>query len=379
MPSERFRTVMGWRRDWTGAHNRDVLNRRYEYLRDRPSGEVAYIRQLVRWARDARLLLARELAWPIYDELHMVDDTFCCSDPFGLLGFVDVPGDDPLLVQRRFEALCLADLGVAMFELELADSMDRVEADLASMLALINGKIMSRDTVDLVIYTYHDPNDMYSARGVSFGEPGSFPGLYERRHMSRCRISRDGIIFRSKTRPKDPFRSLVKIMRQMDAPTSGKDSFLIKDRCAFQFVTKDATSAAALAAQIRHCLEVAGAHVFDDGDNLTADTGHQANVENGMSSRKYRKKQMVALWHGRWYEFQFLTFQDYYGSRYALDDANHVIYKLRQGLTGVLPVFFPGPIYLEEGTWDSDGLKTMLYERQIENLGWHLRRNGCQH
>ncbi len=82
-------------------------------------------------------------------------------------------------------------------------------------------------------------------------------------------------------------------------------------------------------------------------------------------------------WSRRWYEFQIVTFSDYYGALYAHDEENHVVYKLRQGVKDMLPMLYPGSVYLEEGSWEDERLVRLLYDRQIQNLGWALAsRNG---
>lgn len=370
--------VLGWRKDWTGDRNPSAVRTRHAYLRALNAPDILLISNRVREAREGRLRLARELAWPIYDELHMVSDVFVTSNPLDLADIADRAGTDRLFVRQRFEALCLIDLAVAMHELEHHDSMDRVEEDLRSMIGLLERRLFSGETCDLDIHTYHDPDDMYRVRETSYDVAASFPKLMERKHNSPCRITRAGTVARFDVRPKDRIGTVAKLLRQTVAPKEGHDPFVVKDRCAFKLVVKDVASVRALAEELAWYLEASGAKVCDGGDNLTAETRTAADVTNARSSPKYRKKQLDVFWHGRWYEFQIVTFAGYYGALYALDEENHGIYKLRQGVKDVLPMLYPGFIYLEEGSWESPELQKLLYERQIENLGWPLlrRRNG---
>lgn len=377
---DQVKLVLGWRKDWTGERDPMAIRTRLSFLRQCPAADIhGLLSNRVRDARDGRRLLAQELAWPIYDELHMIGSVFASSNPLDLLELVDCAGDDRLIVQQRFEALCLVDLAVAMHQLECIDSMNRVEEDMRAMINLLQRRIFSGATVDLDIFTYHDAKDMYRVKGVSFDSPGSFETLTERKHNSLCRVTKEGIVLRFDVRPKDRFRTIVKLLKQLNAPKEDQDPYLVKDRCGFKFVVQSIEDVKTLAAELEWFLTASGAVVKPDGDNLTVTTGEAADTTNKNSSPKYLKKQLAVYWHGRWYEFQIVLFGGYYSAQYALDDENHTVYKLRTGMKDILPMLYPGEIYLEEKTWDSPALEKMLLERQLENLGWwHTRkqRNG---
>jgi len=370
---QRLQTALSWKGNWTGTHDPEAIRVRRAYLRERDPRDVVALSSRVRKARDGRLQLAGELAWPIRDELEMVNDALVTSHPLDLVDLADVPGDDMLVVQQRFEALCLVDLAVMMHELERIDPFCRVEDDLRFMIHLLERRIFLGGTRDLLVYTYHDPSDMYRVNNVSYGSPRASV-LDERKHVSRCRMIKDGLIVRFDTRPKDTFRSVLKLIRQIAAPPkAGRDPYVVKDRCAFRFVVQDVGQARALADELSWHLTAVGADVQDGGDNLTVETGTAADATNLRSSSRYRKKQLDVYWRGRSYEFQIVLFAGYYSAKYSLDEENHVIYKLRQGVNDVLPMLFPPRIYLRETTWTSKELLDLLYERQLENLGWNLR------
>jgi hypothetical protein len=369
--------VLGWRKDWTEDRNPSAVRSRQAYLRSLKASDIQSIANRVRDARKGRLDLANKLAWPIFDELHMVNDVSVTSNPLDLVEIADRSGADPLVVRQRFEALCLVDLAVVMHELEKHDPMDRVEYDLLSMIYLLDRRLFSPATCSLDIHTYHDPEDSHRVKEVSYDTGASFPGLLERKHNSTCRVTNENVVVRSDARPKDRFETVLKLLRQTSASKSGRDPFVVMDRCAMKFAVKDISSARRLAEDLTWQLIAANAEVRDGGDNLTVETNAPADTSNARSSSKYRKKQLDVLWHGRWYEFQIVIFPHYYSALYALDEENHDIYKLRQGYKDVLPMLFPGPIYLEEKTWDSESLQRLLHERQMQHLGWHLRsRNG---
>lgn len=147
------------------------------------------------------------------------------------------------------------------------------------------------------------------------------------------------------------------------------------DRCGLKFVLKSVEEARTLSAEVCWMLDANGAFVTPDGDNLTEETATAADPDNAHASPKYRKKQISVLWNGRVYEIQFVLFSGYYAALYALDDENHDIYKLRKALGDVLPLLYPGSIYLDEGTWDDPGLRQMLRDRLIETLGWNRERH----
>ncbi len=376
---ESLKLVLEWRKDWTGERDPKAIRTRLAALRVCEAADMELLSNRVREARDGRALLAKELAWPIYDELHMIGSVFATSNPLDLLELADIAGNDRLIVQQRFEALCLTDLAVAMYQLERIDSMDRVEEDMRGMIDLLQRRIFSGVTRDLDIYTYHDAQDMFRVKGVSYDVPGDFPKLAERKHNSLCRVTKEGIVLRFDVRPKDRFRTVVKLVKQLNAPKEGQDPYLVKDRCGFKFVVQSTEDAIALSEELQWFLVASGAEVKLDGDNLTVETGVGADVTNPHTSPKYRKKQLAVHWHGRWYEFQIVMFSGYYSAQYALDDENHTVYKLRQGMKDILPMLYPGTIFLEEKTWQSEALEKMLLERQLENLGWwHQRkqRNG---
>lgn len=379
MPPLQLQLVLAWKKDWTGIRDPSAVAARRAYLRGRDPADIALLSNYVREARIGRVDLMRELASPLADELHMVSDVECESNPLDLIDLVDIPGDDRLIVQQRFEALSLADLAVAMYELEKRDSMDRVEQDLRAMITLLERRVFSGETRELDIYTYHDPDDLYRVRQVSYDAPADHPGLVERKHNSRSRIMRDGKAARFDARPKDRFRTILKLVRQIGSPKPGQDPYLVKDRCRFTFAVEDVDSARSVAEEIRWYLVASGADVVDDGDNLTEETGVAADATNPRSSPRYRKKQLAVRWHGRWYEFQIVTFAGYYGALYTLDEENHAIYKTRQGVSDLLPMLYPASIYLEEGTWNNASLVKLLHDRQIERLGWNHRRHNGKH
>lgn len=372
---DRLRDVLAWRKDWTGTYDRRAIRARRAYLRSLDPSQIPVIAAHARAVREGRLQLAHELARPLYDELHMVSDAFVTSNPLDLVDLADESGSDRLTVRRRFEALCVHDLAVAVHELERIDPVGRVEDDLKSMIALMRRRLFRRGDHDLDIFTYHDPGDMLRVKEVSYDAPGTFPGLEQRKHNSPCRIMKDGRMFRFDVRPKDPFRTVTKMIRQVFVPKPNQDPYLVRDRCGLTLVVRGVEDARAISDQLAWFLIASGATVNDDGDNLTVDTRAPADTANARSSSKYRKKQLAVLWHGRWYEFQIVTFAGYYSAKYALDEENHALYKMRQGVKDLLPLFFPGSIYLEEGSWDVPALHAMLYERQIENLGWFQKRH----
>lgn len=373
---DRLKLALSWHKDWkSGVPNPTALTTRRAYLRSLQSAEIGQIAELVRETRDGRLRLAYDLARPIYDELHMVSDVFTSSNPLDLLDLADVPGDDRLIAQQRFEALCVVDLAIATYELERYDPMQRVEEDLKAMIHLLERRVFSGETRELDIYTYHDAV-RYGVEHVSYDRSDPRDGLLERQHNSRCRIvRRGGLVTRFDARPKDRFHTVLKIIRQILMPKAGKDPYRMSDRCGMKFVVQDLAAARMLAEEIQWMLEASGARVQGDGDNLLAETGAPADLENPHSSPRYRKKQFAVTWNGRVYEIQIVLFPDYYAAHYALDDENHDIYKLGQAQDDVLPLLFPGDIYLEERTWKNESLRRLLHDRQIETLGWSRERH----
>lgn len=376
---ERLKEVLSCHADWAGERDASVILKRRQYLRAIKAEQIRKLASRARGVRDGRLELAKELAWPILDELEMADEVYSVSNPLDLLALVDIPGDDEHHRRQRFEALCILDLASMSYELERIDPMVRVEEDVGEMRRMLQRAVFAEGSRKRVVYTYHDPDDMYRVKEVSYDEPGSFGSLLQRKHNDRVRTTREGVTLRSSPRAKNRFRTVIKLLQQQITPKADQDPMLVKDRCGFRFVVESVEAASALAEEMEWNLIAFGAEVFPDGDNLTKDTGEAADPSNPTSSPKFRKRQMAVFWHNRWYEFQIVTFGMYYSSRYAHDEENHAIYKMRQGTRNMLPMLFPGRIYLPEGSWQDQALQDLLYERQIENLGWfheRQKRNG---
>jgi len=380
MPSQSLSRVLEWRKDWTGRYDPSVIRVRRAYLETLAPRDIVLLSNRVREARRGRMALAHELAFPVEDELEMVSGVESTSNPFELAGLADVPGDDCFVTQQRFEALCVLDLAVMMSELERGDPMDRVEADQGAMIALLEEHVFSGTPIDLDVFTYHDPapSGMYRVREVRYQDPASLPAWLERKHNSRCRITRDGIVAHFTGKPKDRFDTVIKLLRQVSRPKEGWNPCVVKDRCRCTFVVQDIGCVRALSGELRSVLGVHGALLHDGGDNLTVMTTGASDPTNPFSSPKFRKKQFDLQWHGRWYEIQIVTFDGFYGARYASDTQNHAIYKLLQGTRDILPAFYPPHVYLEDGeTWSAPELQRLLLDRQVQNLGWsQRRRNG---
>ncbi|MEI6510725.1 MAG: hypothetical protein WCO25_01640 [Candidatus Uhrbacteria bacterium] len=376
--------VLSWHKDWTGERDPKAIRTRRSYLRAIEPNKIRKLASRARGVRDGRLDLAEELALPIFDELEMADEVYAVSHPLKLLALADVHGDDEQNVQQRFEALCVLDLAAMSYELERIDPMVDVEEDVDAMRQLLQRSVLIDGSRKRFIYTYHDPEDMYRVKAVSYDVPGTFGKLLERKHNSRVRMTREGVTLRTGTRAKNRFRTVMKLLQQQIAPKEGHDPMLVKDRCGFKFVVESIDAVNALAEELVWNLIAFGAEVYPDSDNLTKETGTAADPTNSLSSPKYKQKQLAVFWHNRWYEFQIVTFGVFYSAKYAHDEENHTIYKMRQGMKNMLPLLFPGKIYLPEQSWQDASLQQLLYERQRENLGWFHERqkrngNGSKH
>ena len=378
---ERLKTVLSWNGDWTGLRDPIATRKRKSFLESVEARKIKHVASRVADARAGRMLLAKEIAWPIIDELQMIGDIEVTSNPLALLRLADTPGDNRLVMRRRFEALCLFDLGLIGFELERIDPMRRVEDDVLAMIGLLEEFVFSGDTQELDVHTYHDAEEVYRVKGISYdvATPEKFPKLAPRKHYSLCRITNRGIVLQFDVRAKDRFRTVVKLLKQAERPKENQDPLLVKDRCGLKFVVQSLEEVNALVEELRWHLEACDAVVVADGDNLTVDTGTAADPSNPHSSSKYKMKQLSVFWRGRWYEFQIVTFANHYSALYSQDEENHVLYKLKQVGKDVFSKLFLGNLYLGEGRWDDPALKQMLYDRQIQNLGWfheRQKRNG---
>ncbi|NBT37158.1 MAG: hypothetical protein EBT21_03420 [Actinobacteria bacterium] len=336
-----------------------------------PPEEVARFSDIVREVRKGRHNLVEHLAQPVSDELERVSNVGTCSNPLLLLALADVAGDDHLIARQRFEALSIIDLAIMTRELERHDPMLRVEHDQTAMIELLEKLMFSGSTTPLTVYTYHDA-ERRSVRHVSYGTSDPQNGTSERVHHNICRVlSRDGVVARLDGEPKERFSTVLMLLRQM-WENDGRDPYRMTDRCRFKFAVKDVDAVRTLSDELYRVLVSSGASVKDDGDNLLPESAATATKRN--QSKKYRKKQLVVTWNGRVYEFQIVLFQDYYGAKFALDDENHRVYKLRQGIECLLPLLYPGSLYLKEGTWEDPSLKRLLHDHIILTLDWNHER-----
>lgn len=378
---ERLKEVLKWSEDWTGKHDPAAIERRRVFLRAMDPMAVAALSGQVRIARKERIALAEEFVNDVLDdELDEEPAVSVTSKPLDLLRLADQPGDDPMLVQRRFEALCLCDFAVAMHELEAFDSMDQVESDLRDMIKLLSNRMFLRKTSDIDVYTYHaDDAGMHRVREVSFDAPKRFPGLIERRHNSRCLVATNGQPVHYGVRAKDLFRTVMKIVKQVNVGRS--NPHVVKDRRGLRLVVRTMEEALWVEREVRWQLTASGATVKEDGNNLTKASSGPADITNANSSEHFKVLKLLAHWCGHWYEFQIVLFAGLYSSRYALDDENHKIYKLGQALDNAFPVLYPGHIYLEEGSWKNPELRKLLLASRVDRLGWsrHRKQNGNGH
>jgi hypothetical protein len=108
---------------------------------------------------------------------------------------------------------------------------------------------------------------------------------------------------------------------------------------------------------------------------LDTNYGSQKTVDanNQHSSNGYKAAKTLMKWRGGVFEFQFLTFQDYFSIKRSLLDSNHDLYRLRQTLDFFLPLLWPKEIY--DVDWANPSVRGTLRKWKVAQLGWRVNEN----
>lgn len=365
-----WETLTEWRKDWFSL-DANVIEKRLAYLQRTSSLERFHLTQAVITIRYGRERLLDHYAYVYADQL--APDSSVGSTPHldRLLELAVKNGEnrqpDP---QRWFEALSLFDQAVAVSRIENEDPYEKIGRDLDSLIDFLRDRLFVGGFEKIDVYSYHDPNNGYTVHSgdVSIDRPLTRTGLTRRKSRMTCRRLANNHIAYMHHRIKDPFQTLLKMHRQQ-IERRVKNPFNINDRCGLMFAVPTVEELQELALNLLEIL-ITDHAVEIEPLEMNHETDHRVDVHNQQSSVRYKVAKMLVEWRGRKFEFQFVTFPDYFTSLRSFLESNHELYKLRQAMNYFLPLIWPECIY--EVDWSNPHVRHTLRTWKEAQLGWRV-------
>lgn len=358
-----------WQQDWLRV-DPNALKKRQDFLRRSPLRDQALFVQSLQVVRQGRRELLKDYA-EIYLNQASLDSSIASTphlDRLLELGVRHREGGAPD-PRRWFEALSLFDQALAIARIEYKDPIESVGRDLASLLDYLWDTFFDDEYTRIHAHVYHDPQKQFAVakKDVSIGKALSRPGLIHCVYPLDCRrIKNHGIAFMD-DRIKGAFSTWLKIGRKMH---SGEvtEMYNVTDRRGLTFAVPTMSDVKKFAFFLKETLLRDGAIELE---KLSIPRkGKPVDPLNPHSSSMYRAAKMLVMWHDSEYEFQFITFHDYFTSKRSLTDANHELYKQKQAFEFAFPYLWPTSIYGID--WEQERLRTELREWKTEQLGWHV-------
>lgn len=359
--------------DWLCIHPEAIGSRR-KFLDRSLSRELSYYTRAVQTLRHGRERLVRGFADVYFDQLELDSSVATTSNLGRLLDLSMRPGKnfepDP---QRWFESLSRFDQAVSIAQIEMRDSHESLDRDMNDLLDFLSKQLFVDGFEKIEIYCYHDPKIDYRVRAedIGIGHHLSRPGLVRRKTDLTCRKTVLDEVAYIRHRIKDPFETWLKMQRQIGDPEK-VDPFAVNDRCGLTFIVESVENLQDIALKL---VEILLEDPKDNGkeiEPLDTNYGSQKAVDtnNHHSSVGYKAAKTLMEWRGRVFEFQFLTFQDYFSIKRSLLDTNHDLYRLRQALDFFLPLLWPKEIY--DIDWANPSVRGTLRQWKIAQLGWRV-------
>lgn len=345
------------------------VGRRQHVLRTLSHMDRALCSIMIQAVHNLRRTLVQNYADIFSGVLKMESNVACAFQLSDLMELMCSEGKKPLDGRRRFEAVSIFDQAAFVAAIESDDSLDNIGRDLKEMLGLLqeNWFVGSRD---ITVWTRHDPKDYYRVKGQpQIDEPMKGNLTNVRRREMTCRVLKGGDVAHLDHRLKDAATAMLKILRQQQNPDKSQP-FQVRDRCGFKFSLPTVDQAYRACASLRRLLEKHGAVLTEVQGNLNGN-GQRKDANNPQSSPYYKALSFNAVWHDRSFEFQIVTFKDLFSSEHALNDENHELYKLRQFLTFIFPLFFPPAHYGIE--WSDRKVRKRLFRSKTRQLGWRVK------
>lgn len=360
-----------WQADWLHI-SKEAIEKRQAFLLDALSREQTHFTRAIQTLRNGRERLAHGYADMFTDQLELDSSVATTSNPNQLLEIAEWPGADKKPDRQRwFEAISRFDQAIAVGKIEIADSHETLDRDMNRLLKYFWKHFFTKGFEKVEIYCYHDAENGYGvcAEDLSIGHHLSRPGLVRRKSDLTCRKTLYGELSYIRHRNKDPFDTWLKTQRQIH-DTKNEFPYVVNDRCGLTFIVptmKELNDVALRLAEM--LLDDPGAEEIEPLETNHG-TSHSADSKNKQSDSGYKVAKTLLKWRGRVYEFQFLTFHDYFSSKRSLLDSNHELYRLRQTLKYFLPLLWPKEIY--EIDWANPHVRSSLRKWKIDQLGWRV-------
>lgn len=365
-----WQTLQEWQADWLSV-DESAIRKRQGFLLDALSREQTHMTRAIKTLRDGRKRLVLEYADIFTDQLELDSSVSTTSNPHRLLALAEKPwADTKPNPQRWFEAISRFDQAVAVAKIEMEDSYETLDRDINRLMDFLWDELFEPVFEKIEVYCYHDPKIEYAVRAedVGIGHHLSRPGLQRRKSNLTCRKTRKGELAFFRHRIKDSFDTWLKTQRQIHDPEK-KDLYVVHDRCGLTFIVPTLVDLHNIALSIVELLlENGGIEIepLDINDGKT----QSVDVKNHQSSPKYKAAKTLIEWRGRVFEFQFLTFHDYFTSKQSLNDSNHDLYRLRQTMNFFLPLLWPKEIY--DVDWVNPRVRSSLRKWKMNQLGWRV-------
>lgn len=356
--------------DWTGGHNPVAVQQRKEVLKYLRPQRHELLAMMLRAVRNRRAEFTDRYLSHLADRLEPESMVGITPNLRQLLTLAKRPGETPLDIRRRYEAIRFFDEAMAMMLLERSDPIHDIYANLMAFLGLMERHLFKHGSEEVTIWTGHDRGDSHRVKQFSIGTPLWHDHLLLRENRITCRKYEDQrghiMLIALHHRIKQHYATLLKMVKQWH---EGKPDYAnVTDRCGLKLVVPDESTALALDERIVEIVEDAGGRVVLRRNTLTADDGRP----NHYSSPHFKAIMLRLLWHKRHYEIQITTFPCHYSSELAVDEENHLIYRLLQCFGHYFPWMFPANIYGID--WADESLQREIMAFQIVSLGWRVNR-----
>ncbi len=363
-----------WQKDWL-VFDPAAICKRQKILLSSSSREQIEFARAVRTLGHGRARLIAGNADLYFDQIELDSSVATTLNPNRMLMLASkaMANKNPDL-QRWFEALSRFDQAIAVSKIELVEPQEDLDRDMNRLLDFLNENFLQEETEKVDIYCYHDPNDGYSVihEDIGIGSHLSRPGLTRRKSNLTCRQTLKGELAYMRHRTKDPFDTWLKTQRQIHN-VENVHPYFVHDRCGLTFIVPNEGDLYNVAVNLVMLL-------IDDGateiEPLESNYGVQksGDANNKHSSSVYKLAKTLIEWNGRVFEFQFLTFHDYFTSKRSLLESNHDLYRLRQALDFFLPLLWPKEVY--EVDWSNPNVRSALYKWKRSQLGWRVNGNA---
>lgn len=358
-----------WQKDWLRV-DVSALKKRRDFLRRAPSRDQTLFTQSLQVVRQGRRELLKDYAGVFSNQVGL--DSAIASTPHldRLLELAEKHREGGAPDPRRwFEALSLFDQAMAIARIEYKDPLESVGRDLESLLDYLWETFFHDEYERIRVHAYHRPNERFivTDTDVSIGEPLTRPGQIHCVYPLDCRQIKGGGLAFMDERIKGAFSMWLKIGRKM-SEGEVTETYTVNDRCGLMFVVPTMADLESFALLLLETLLRDGAEELEKLAMTSSST--PVDPTNPRSSTLYRVAKMLVMWHEREFEFQFITFHDYFTSKRSLTDANHELYKLKQACDFSLPFLWPKQIYGID--WSQTRLHEELRAWKEDQLGWHV-------